>query len=338
MAEVAQLAGVATSTVSRALTNPEKVSKKTVAKVQAAATKLGYTPNMVARNFRKGTSSTILIVLPEFLQAGISQVIPQLLENINRCLVDAGYNLMIANLGSSDFSQKHILDLAFGGSVRGTIMLSPVIPEEGGRSLLQTNLPVVSTLFDLSESGIPSVISDERDIMKRVTLDFFQRGFRRFFYISGPEGSYQEAQRFVGVQDAIAELGLPNDALMKFGGHLGFQEGFTVGKEAGEFFLSNVKNDEKVLVISSSDDMSLSFMSTIQNAGVSIPENAALVSFDNSPACEWLRPSLSSIAFPYVGIAESAVSTLLKKLENRQAEVPVKTVLANTFYERNSSL
>ncbi|WP_421851322.1 LacI family DNA-binding transcriptional regulator [Marinomonas sp.] len=335
MAEVAKLSGISTSTVSRALANPEKVNKKTLAIVQEAARSLGYTPNMTARNFRKGKTTTILIVLPEYLQAGISQVILQLLENINRCLVQQGYNLMIANIGSAELSHKHILDLAFGGAIRGAIMLSPIIPKEGGRSLLQTGFPVVSAIFDLSEQGIPSVVTDERDIMKQVTLDFAQRGYRTFFFVSGPDGSYQELERYAGVQQGIEAAGLSADLLVKLGGDFGYHEGFLTGESAAELFLT--LDVEKPLVLLSGDDMSLSFMSTLQRAGKSIPDDVSVVSFDNSPACEWLRPALSSIAFPYIEIAENVVASLLDLLEDKSTSVPARIMLDNTFHERESS-
>ncbi len=335
MADVAEIAGVAKSTVSRALTDPDKISKKTVAKVLAAAESVGYTPNMMARNFRKGQTTSILIVLPEFLQAGVSDVISQLLQNVNRCLMDHGYNLMIANLGNSQLSQKHILDLAFGGTIRGAVMLSPVVPEDGSRSLLQANFPMVSTLFDLSRYGIPSVVADERNVMKRVTQDHYHRGFRHFFYISGPDDSYQEMERFGGVADAVAEVGLDKSALVKSGGHLSYQEGFEVGKQAAEQYLRDEKKN--TLVLSSSDDMALSFMRTLQEAGKRIPQDLSIVSFNDSPVCEWLQPSLSSIAFPYQSIAENAVNILLKLFDDKTADVPVRTVLANTFHERDSS-
>ena len=117
MADVADLAGVAISTVSRALANPGRVNAKTRAKITAAAEKLGYTPNAMARNLRVGKSNIIMIVLPGSLHHGASQIIPQVLQSINQALIQNGYNLMIANLDRDETSERHILNLAFGGTV-----------------------------------------------------------------------------------------------------------------------------------------------------------------------------------------------------------------------------
>ncbi|MBY2989139.1 LacI family DNA-binding transcriptional regulator, partial [Rhizobium leguminosarum] len=134
MADVARLAGVAISTVSRALANPGRVNEKTRARINAAARQLGYTPNAMARGLRVGKSNIIMIILPGSLYYGASQVIPQVLQSINQSLIQGGYNLMIANLDRDEISERHILDLAFGGSVRGAIILSSKLPEVDGRS------------------------------------------------------------------------------------------------------------------------------------------------------------------------------------------------------------
>lgn len=76
MADVARLAGVAISTVSRALANPGRVNEKTRAKIDAAAKQLGYTPNAMARGLRVGKSNVVMIILPGSLYYGVSQVIP----------------------------------------------------------------------------------------------------------------------------------------------------------------------------------------------------------------------------------------------------------------------
>lgn len=144
--------GVAISTVSRALANPGRVNEKTRAKINAAARQLGYTPNAMARGLRVGKSNIIMIILPGSLYYGASQVIPQVLQSINKSLIQGGYNLMIANLDRDEISERHILDLAFGGSVRGAIILSSKLPEVDGRSLANSGLPIVSMLLDMSDA------------------------------------------------------------------------------------------------------------------------------------------------------------------------------------------
>ncbi len=194
MADVARLAGVAISTVSRALANPGRVNEKTRAKINAAAKQLGYTPNAMARGLRVGKSNIIMIILPGSLYYGVSQIIPQVLQSINKSLIQGGYNLMIANLDRDEISERHILDLAFGGSVRGAIILSSKLPEVDGRSLANSGLPIVSMLLDMSDAGLQSVVTNDREAVRDVTAELIRLGHRRFFYLAGPEGNYHDVR------------------------------------------------------------------------------------------------------------------------------------------------
>src|SRR5665213_1706008 len=94
--DVANEAGVATSTVSRALTVPGRVSKPTRLKVERAAKKLGYTANQTARNLRVGKPRTVMIVLPEALYIGASQIPMEVLIALNKALMEKGFTLLIA--------------------------------------------------------------------------------------------------------------------------------------------------------------------------------------------------------------------------------------------------
>ncbi len=103
-----------------------------------------------------------MIILPGSLHYGASQIIPQVMQGINQSLIQNGHNLMIANLDRDETSERHILNLAFGGTVRGAIILSSKLPEAGGRSLAEAGLPIVSLLFDMSEASVPSVVTNDR--------------------------------------------------------------------------------------------------------------------------------------------------------------------------------
>lgn len=296
MADVARLAGVAISTVSRALANPGRVNEKTRAKINAAARQLGYTPNAMARGLRVGKSNIIMIILPGSLYYGASQIIPQVLQSINKSLIQGGYNLMIANLDRDEISERHILDLAFGGSVRGAIILSSKLPEVDGRSLANSGLPIVSMLLDMSDAGLQSVITNDREAVRDVTAELIRLGHRRFFYLAGPEGNYHDVERYGGVLEALEAAGLSEDSVHRSGGHLDYQHGFDIGVQAADDFAE--LTEKPTAVIATSDDMAISFVSRVQRRGVSIPGDLSVVSFDGSPVCEFCSPPLSTIKQP----------------------------------------
>ncbi|MCD1635825.1 LacI family transcriptional regulator [Martelella mediterranea] len=334
MADVARLAGVAISTVSRALANPGRVNEKTRAKIDAAAKQLGYTPNAMARSLRVGKPNTIMIILPGSLYYGASQIIPQVLQSINKSLIKAGYNLMIANLDRDETSERYILDLAFGGTARGVIILSSKLPEVDGRSLAQAGLPVVSMLLDMSDAGTPSVVTNDRAAVRAVSRDLIGLGHRRFFYLAGPEGNYHDVERYAGVVEALAEAGLGEDAVVRSGGSLDYQQGFRIGLEGVADF--EALENRPTAVIATSDDMAISFMSGIRKLGLRIPEDVSVVSFDGSPVCAFCTPPLSTIEQPVDEMGQAAAALLLEAIENGPPTPASCTVVPSRLITRES--
>lgn len=334
MADVAALAGVAISTVSRALANPGRVNEKTRSKIAAAADKLGYTPNAMARGLRVGKSDIIMIVLPGSLQYGASQIIPQVLHSINQTLLRNGYTLMIANLDRDETSERHVLNLAFGGSVRATIILSSELPVVGGRSLADAGLPIISMLRDLSEFSVPSVVTDDRQAMRAATSELIALGHRSFLYIAGPAGNYHDVERYQGVLDALHDGGLTEQDVVRSGGLLGYQHGFQIGIEAAEDF--DRLPDKPTAVIATEDDMAITFMSCVRAKGWRIPEDLSIVGFDCAPVSEFCEPPLSSLRQPVEEMGTLAAENLLRRLSDPTWDIPLKSVLPSVFVKRRS--
>lgn len=334
MADVARLAGVAISTVSRALANPGRVNEKTRRKIDAAAKQLGYTPNAMARSLRVGKSNTIMIILPGSLYYGVSQIIPQVLQSINKALIQNDYNLMIANLDRDVESERHILDLAFGGTVRGAIILSSKLPEVDGRSLANASLPIVSLLLDMSDVGLPSVVTNDREAVREVTAHLIRLGHRRFLYLAGPEGNYHDVERYSGVIEALKEAGLSESAVVRSGGNLDYQQGFDIGVQAAGDFADLA--DKPTAVIATSDDMAISFMSRMQRLGLTIPGDLSIVSFDGSPVCAFCSPPLSTIEQPVEEMGQAAVALLLAAIDRSEQEPKMRNVIRSRFIQRES--
>lgn len=334
MADVARLAGVAISTVSRALANPGRVNEKTRAKISAAAKQLGYTPNAMARGLRVGKSNIIMIILPGSLHYGASQVIPQILQGINRSLSQHGYHLMIANLDRDETSERHILDLAFGGTVRGVIIFSSQLPVDGNRSLADTALPIVSLLLDMSDASLPSVVTNDRQAVRQATQELIELGHTRFLYIAGPTGNYHDVERYGGTIEALREAGLSEQYVVRSGGAHSYQLGFQTGVEAADDFARlEVK---PTAVIATSDDMAISFMSRVQRMGWTIPADLSLVSFDGSPVCEFSTPPLSTIAQPVEEMGQAAVGLLMERIEQAHIRTATRIVVPSRLIRRES--
>lgn len=333
MRDVADVAGVAVSTVSRALANPGRVSDATLKQISEAARKLGYTPNAAARSLRSGKTRVILIVLPGRLTYGASQIIPHALAGIDAELSQHGYHILIANLDRLAGTDRHIVDLASGGAVDGVIILSSSVPRVGKRSVLDGGLPVVAMFQDLSAEGVPSVLTNERAMMRQLTSDLYAQGHRAFYYVSGPAGNYHEEQRLGGIREALAGHGLAPDSLRHSAGRIAYQQGFEIGTDAARDFLA--LPDRPSAVMCCSDDAALAFMRVLIDAGVAIPDEVSVAGFDGAAIGTIFSPSLTTIEQPAIRMGAQAASLLLALLNN--AAVPAVTVLDSTFIPRAST-
>ncbi|HEY9011661.1 MAG TPA: LacI family DNA-binding transcriptional regulator [Devosia sp.] len=307
IADVAREAGVATSTVSRALTIPGRIAEPTRLKVEAAARKLGYTANQTARNLRVGVSRTIMIVLPEEIYIGASQTVSEVLRATAKRLTERGFSLLIANVSREAETDEHILSVAQGGTVSGVLLMATNIPEVNGRSLADAGLPMVSLHFDLTPHGVPSVVSNDHDAIAEATAELVKLGHRRFLYVRGRSDNYHEAERLRGVRDALADAGLPRSALRLSQGDFNFGGGVTAAHKVLE-----LDTDKRpTAVIAANDDMAIGFLKTALNRGLRIPQDISLLGFDGAAVDAFMTPSLSTIQQNTVELGRQAADLIM---------------------------
>lgn len=308
IADVAREAGVATSTVSRALTMPGRIAEPTRLKVVEAARKLGYTANQTARNLRVGHTRTIMIVLPETLYVGASQVVIEVLRDVAQTLTERGFTLLIANVSREATTDEHILELAFGGTISGVLLMASPVPSFAGRSLLEAGLPVVSLHFDMSDQGIQSVISDDRAAIERAVDALIGMGHRSFLYVQGRAGNYHELERNHGIRSALARAGLPAGALRTFPGDFNFSGGVAAGK----YFLG--LEDRPTALVCANDDTAIGFIKTVVDSGLNVPADVSVIGFDGAAVGAFTLPSLSTVRQETSELGRRAANLIVDKV------------------------
>lgn len=325
--DVAREAGVAASTVSRALTMPGRIAEKTRAKVLEAANRLGYTANAAARKLRKGRSRVVLIVLPGPFNAGASQVIGAIITVIDKELAAFDYSLVIVNVDRQGDSDRHMLELAFSGQIDGAIVVSAGVPEAGGRSLADSGIPIVATLFDYSRDGVPSIVTDDRQVSRAVIAELLERGHRHFLYVGGPRGNYVEVERLKGVRLALAKR--KDCTLTSINGDFHFGS----GTAAADAWFGQAERPTAVFCCS--DDMAIAFIRRVTELGLKVPDHVSVVGFDGSSVGAFMVPSLSSVQQPTTLIGEEVVRTIIGLMEKRRV-APPRVVVPSLLILRES--
>jgi len=326
MKQIAQELGLAVSTVSRALSNPGRVSKSTLDKVTEAAVRLNYTTHAVARSLRLGQSRLLMALVPERQS---SESVVQTLAGIDEALMPRGYGLVLAHLNRIESTERQLFDLACSGLVDGVITIGPHL--NGAASLHQLPLPSVSLLVDRSALGVPSVVTDDGEAVKRAVRHLLELGHERFLYVGGQEGEYHEEERHAGVREALAKAGLPATALRRHPGHFDVAD----GEAAARAYLQ--WSDRPSAVVCWNDYMAIGFMKTVREAGLKIPHDVAVTGFDGIEGASYCEPGLTTLAQPFKTMGATGATMLLGLVEGAAPELPLRTVVESALIVRGSS-
>lgn len=326
--DVARAANVAVSTASRALNNPTRVNPKTRTRVETVAAHLGYSTNVAARSLRVGSSRMVMVIMPAWRE---SSVLNDVLRGVDEELSKHGYTMIVGQLNEANLPDPRLLEMARGGMIDGAIAVANDPPRSGGLPILAAERPIIGLMIDLSEHGVPSVLSNDRRAVYDVVGRLVANGRKRFMYISGPP-NYHDTERYGGFTEALAKAGKGCREVLRFDGAFTFEAGW----EAGGAFLAAEKRPDAVVCCS--DDIAISFMKRVRAAGVRLPQEACVVGFDGVAVGAYVEPALSTVQQHMVRMGAASARLLLRALENPEAPLPMRTIVKSTYVERESTI
>ena len=309
--DVARLAGVSQSAVSRCFTAGASVSEAMRNKVQEAARKLGYQPNAHARSLITGRSRIIGLVL----SALENLYYPAVLERLAKRLQQDGYHLLIfiGDNANSDDLVEEILQYNVDGIVLGATTLSSALAQR----CADASIPVV--LFNRimasgSAGAVSSVRSDNVGGGRDIARFLVAGGHQRIAYIAGREDSSTNLERERGFRDGLAELGQRIYARA-----IGNYDVAQARQAARDLFGHAADRPDAVFV--AGDQMAIAVLDTLRHElGLAVPQNVSVVGFDNVPQAGWASYELTTFEQPVEPMVEAAVALLQGYL--REAQTP----------------
>ena len=309
--DVARLAGVSQSAVSRCFTAGASVSEAMRDKVQEAARKLGYQPNAHARSLITGRSRIIGLVL----SALENLYYPAVLERLAKRLQQDGYHLLIfiGDNANSDDLVEEILQYNVDGIVLGATTLSSALAQR----CADASIPVV--LFNRimasgSAGAVSSVRSDNVGGGRDIARFLVAGGHQRIAYIAGREDSSTNLERERGFRDGLAELGQRIYARA-----IGNYDVDQARQAALDLFANAADRPDAVFV--AGDLMAIVVLDTLRHElGLAVPQDVSVVGFDNVPQAAWASYELTTFEQPVQPMVEATVELLQSYL--RQAQTP----------------
>lgn len=321
--DVAREAGVAPSTVSRALNNHPSVGPEYVERVRRAAERLGYRPNGVARNLRRQTTEIIALIVPD-VGNHFCTAVTRGAEDVAR---EAGLSVLLCNSDEDPVKEAGYLEVVEGEKVAG-VLLSPHDTHTDVSRLLAAGVPVVA--IDRRLAGeIDSVTTDSRAGSFEATEHFYQQGWRRPGCCAGPEGIETAHWRLAGYQDAVAAAGgVPMSAHGSYD-----REG---GAAAAAALLDSPEPPDALLV--SNEQMALGVLAELRRRGLRPGDDIGILTFDDTPWAPLMTPPMTVIEQPAYDVGARAARMLVDRI---RGEAPVgarHAVLPTRLVVRQSSL
>lgn len=318
--DVARLARVSQSAVSRTFSPGGSVSPEMRARVLAAAQQLGYRPNQLARAMISGRSGLIALLVA-YLD---NHFYPQVLEMLSRALQNRGYQVLLfmTDRGRQDMVVQRMLQY----QVEGIVMASATLSSSLARECAKTGVPVV--LFNRTVPALPasSVTSDNIEGGRLVGRLLAQAGHRRIAFVAGQEDSSTSRDREGGFTRGLAECGAGVFA-RAVGGYT--REGAAQAVHA--LFGGAGERPDAVFVVN--DHMAFVAMDLLRaQYGLRVPEDVSVVGYDDVPEAGWAAYDLTTVAQPGAEMVEATVAMLLEQVERREvtrraAVLPCRLVL-----------
>lgn len=326
--DVAKLAGVHWSTVSRAL-NPEKrhlISPEMVERVEACVKELGYRANALASGLRTQRSRTIGVIVSNLGDP----VHPPIVRAIEDRFAEIGYVTLVGNTDNVPGRQAAVIERFIRQGVEGLAVATFARCDPAVDACIEANVPTVAVFRDPESDLIPSVRVDDARAMELAVRHLAARGHRRIAHIAGPQNVSTGYGRHRGFSNACRALA--RDGVVPA---IVFGAEFTV--EDGEIACAELlRSHPDITAIAAANDMlAIGALRHLQARGIRCPDDISIIGMNNMQFMDAIAPALTTILTPTTELGAQAASLLIALIN----ETPIKTsrvVLKPELIERAS--
>jgi LacI family repressor for deo operon, udp, cdd, tsx, nupC, and nupG len=328
--DVARSAKVSTATVSRALSNPDRVSEGTRARVSEAIRATGYTLNQAARSLRQRSSRTILVALPDIRNTFFSSI----LDAVEREATNRGYGMLVANLFLANRPAQRLQDYMLSNRADGLLLLDGSLDLAMLQSLVAPphSVPLVVACEEIPNSGFHMVLTDNLQAAERATRHLIDLGHKRIGHLLGPDQNVVARDRLAGFTRAISQAGLPLRQSWLLRGNFQLESGFAAASQ----FMS--LEERPTAVFAANDESAIGFLSGLRQYGVECPRDISVVGFDDLAVAAHYAPPLTTMRQPRELLGRMAAEALIDLLEDvEQQRGRLRIVLNSDLIVREST-
>jgi LacI family transcriptional regulator len=339
--DIAEQLGVSLATVSRALNDKPGVADDLRRRVLELAAELDFTPNMAARSLNGARTGAVAFVVHQHgFPLTSDPFYFVILRGVERTLARHGYHVIVTTVGDRENGDEHeFLKRRSGGDelrlvserrVDGVILAGPDLNASLALSTIQRGLPVVLVDNTLERTPSDSVLCDSRDGARAAVEHLLSHGHERVAFAGGPTAWVSTRERQAGYEEAMREAGLATDVIHETATTI--STGLSAGRK---LFGPPGIHQRPSAVFAVNDAMALGVIRAAREAGLRVPEDLAVVGFDDIDMAEAADPPLTTVRIAKELMGELAARQLLE-LIHTERQLPVKSVVATTLVVRVS--
>jgi len=313
--DIAKMADVSIATVSRVINNRPGVSDKAREKVMRVIEETDFRPNQIAKSLTNQKTNVIGIVMP-----GMNNYFSDRIDAINKVCKQRGYSLMItANYKDNNSTEEDIdnFNLLFEKRVDGIIYFPTNVMQEHKDVInrIRKKIPIVITDKELKDVKLPCVIQDFIKPAKEVMNYLVQTGHKRIAFIHGLSYDLPNVERKQVYQEELEKAGIPYD------NDLVEEAAYSV--ESGYQAMLNIlerTTDKPTAVFAGNDHMAIGAIKTLKEKGYKIPEDVAVVGYDDIEFAKYVSPSLTTIRVNQYNMGKIAATMVIDLIEGHLNE------------------
>jgi LacI family transcriptional regulator len=324
--DISKAAGTSPSTVSRVLTGNASVSQEKREAIEDAIKRLKYRPSHLARGLKTSITYSVGLLLNDITNPFYSAIA----RGVEDVALEHGYSLILCNTSEDPSREIHYLQVLQDKHVDGVI----VGPTKQNEDFLQdyvARIPVVQVDRQLKGLPLSSVVADNEDAGYTATRHMLERGHRRIHVFCWGWHVSSLNERLNGYKRALNEYNIPFDPTLIID-----VEGHTIENacRAAETWFTN--GTLPVAVLALNNQLGLGILKAAHALELSIPDQLALVVFDDQDVFALLRPSITAVEQPAYAIGRRAMELLLERMDSDEAQPPQVVVLPMQLIERES--
>lgn len=311
--DVAALAGVSQSAVSRVFTPGASVSKRMEQKVKDAAETLGYRPNVLARSLITGRSKIIGLVVA-YLD---NQFYPDALEKLSNALQAKGYHILVFMAGGTGPDVDQVIDELLDYQVDGIVAASVGLSDELARRCDAAGIPVVLFNRGQADPRLSQVTSTNFEGARAVAEFLVAGGHDRIAHITGWTGSLTGRDREAGFREGLQAAGRRPVAVLD--GQYRRDEASAAARQLMDMA------DPPDAIFVGNDHMAIAVLDTLRHElGLRVPQDVSVVGYDDVPLAAWKAFDLTTVRQPSNRMVEATIDLLLERV--RAPETPARKI------------